>query len=394
MYILSNIFKNEDTLKFLSLVVQDKNKEYEKLPFILNMNISNSQYYLCTVVEFIIKYYILFPQEDSILEFIKQLSIEYKGASDYKTFFTNGNRLIAKSIQSKLGLTDMLHVDNKQKIVSYAYDHYIKEGYCFHSFPSGLMDNIAKEGLLPTKPKLLDKMIEIDDIFKKHNVKDIFGYDLISFFAKEHFHLTDSASMAFYYALHVPIYFNDFIGNCSKKTKTNPYLLKNKDVCASTVENFCNQVGLTNEQKKIVMTYFDDEWQMIKASDLIPMMSFVKRKIVGRDQLDDYEDIMANVEQQDIIYSLARIFDSRNKDDVRYTKIIPYDVRICRFPHYQYLLDYTSKVNIDKKEEPIKKENKHITDTNGKADVIALSGILLIVLGITWLIIKHWLVTK
>ena len=224
MHMLSDIFQSEDALELFALVLNDQTKRQEKLPFYLDINIYTNQYYLCTIVELIIKYYILFPQDDTI----KELKSEVKTTSDYKTFFTNSNKMIAKSIQVKLGLTDMLHVDNKQKIIAYAYDHYIKEGYCFHSFLSTIIDQVVKEGLLPTVPKLLSQMKEVDEIFKRHNINNIFGYDIAAFFKEEHFHLTDSAAMAFYYALHVPIYFNNFIATCSGKAEDNPYMIKDK----------------------------------------------------------------------------------------------------------------------------------------------------------------------
>ena len=388
---LSELFETDQILNFLHNVLVKKDLKKDDLPFRHSKATSYvNQYYLCVVVEFLIKYHILHQGSQDIFSFASQLEQVFQTSPNYKTFLIQSNRLLATSIQQKLQLSDQLSVENKKKILAYAYEHYIQNGYCFHSIPSSLEDVIKKDGLSKKEGyPLSDQIIKIDHIFEKYGIDNIFGIEP-EFQKKEYFEITDSPSMAFFHALETPMYFCYFTSYSNLEDDSmnqDAYYLKSMELCSNNIELLCNKKGLTDQEKDTVMNYFHEQWKLLDASNLVPMIVLMKRKVVGRDFLKDYEEIMKYCDEQDIIYSLSKIMDSRYPNDRRYTKVIPAELEICKFPSYERIITYEKKIEKppvpqEKQEEKIKKNN------HGYADVIALSGILMITLGLTWILVS------
>lgn len=388
---ISALFQTDQILNFLHNVLVKKDLKADDLPFVHPKASSfTNQYYLFTVIEFLIKYHILHQGSQNVFQFASKLEHIFQTSSDYKTFLIQANRLLATSIQQKLNLSDQLAVENKKKILAYAYENYIQNGYCFHSIPSSLEEKIKKEGLYKKEGyPLSGQMIEVDHIFEKYGIDNIFGVEP-EFQKKEYFEITDSPSMAFFHALETPMYFCYFTSYSNLEDASmdqNAYYLKSLELCSNNIELLCNKKGLTDQEKDTVMKYFKEQWNLLDASTLVPMIVFMKRKIVGRDFLKDYDDIVKYCDEQDIIYSLSKIMDSRYPNDRRYTKIIPAELEIYKFPSYEKILTYEKKIEKQSVSQEEPKANSKVNN-HGYADVLALSGILMIVSGLTWILIS------
>lgn len=387
----SSVFKSDMVIKFFREILLRKDlKEDDSIPGILSETAYfANQYYLFTVVELLLKYQILHKQNEGILDFCQQIHESFLKVTNYKEFLIDSYRLLANSIQQKLNLTDQLSVENKQKMLKYAYKNYIQEGFCFHSFPSSILTKIKNDGILPErKYPLYQQMLEVEKIFNKHHKKKIFGINLKDDI--DYFEITDSPSSAFFYALETPFYFSNLVNSFADELKyKDAYLRKDKVFCSNNVELLCNYKNLTLTEKETVMDYFNKQWTLIDGSNLNPVIALIERKTVGRDILDDYQQIIDDCDQRDIIYSLSKIMDSRYPNDRRYTKILPSELNFIEFPSYEKILTYKEK--IEKQNEELSKiTSEELANNHGHADVIALVGTLLITLGCTLFIVKMY----
>lgn len=350
-----------------------------------------NQYYLFTIVDFIMKYQILHKDRKEEYNFLCSLNEIFHTSSNYREFFMRGNQLLAFSIQAKLGLENIETEENKKRILEYAYKHYIEEGYYFYSFPSSMKTKVKKQGLYKEKDyPLLDEMKEVNQIFERHKIKNVFGISPEDF-PKDYYEITDSPSISFYQALEAPRYFCHFTSTgigCDKIA----YYRKDRDTCSKNIENFCNLNHFNAQEKEKIMNYFNKQWNELDGDHLIPMTILIKRKAIGRNALVDHDAIIASSSKEDLLVSLSKILDSRHPLEKRYSKLLPVDFLLYEFPTYEAILENRLKkleIKVEKKKDLEKKEQpivRSLQNNHGNADVIALLGFLSIAVGLTLMI--------
>ncbi len=387
------VFQEDLLLSFYKKILTSHDLSAEQFSVLhIDSTLFANQYYLSTVMEFLIKYQILHKGEGDLLFFANGLQNIFEKYLDYQEFLVEANRLLVFTIEKKLNLGDHLSKENKQKILEYAYHNYIEEGYCFYPFPSSMVDKVKKDGLLIETIPFEEEMQKVEEIFENHQVKEIFGQSTSSI-PKEYFSLTDSPSMAYFYSTKEPFYFYRFIGNTMEDAVDDRYEKGDQVACATQVEQFCNKKNLTEAEKATVMGYFNKMWEFYDLSSIKPCVAMIPRKVIGRDHLEDYQEIIDGCEERDIIYSLSQIMDSRYMMDHRYTKVLPKDFTVVTFPSFKTILSYEKKDPIvdlppEEKTAPEVKVLEVTKNDHGYASVVALLGLFFIALGCTWLFIS------
>lgn len=394
------LFSSESVLEILHQLLTSKSISSEKLSFKKNEETyTSNQYYLFTAFDFLIKYQILHKDRFKNEEFIRTFKELITSSLSYKDFFVKGNYLLIHSIKQKLGLSDIDKIDNKKKILEYAYQNYIGEGFYFYSFPSSLKQKVQRQGLIMDfSNPLIEEIKQVDEIFEKYHVKNVFGLPVKKIVEKNYHEITDSPSMAIYGAFTTLDYFSYFVSgpNFREFGDMEAYYRKDYDACSKNIENLCNKLEFTSKEKKVVMDYFRKQWDNLDATNLIPSIMFIERKAIGKDTLPDYDKILKQAEKkEDIIVSFSKIMDSRFPKYAHYTKIFPKDFKLYEFLTYQEILNNEKKGIKLEKVEQVQKEEKGLENlkqnNHGYADVIALFGFLSITLGLSWTIIQFCL---
>ena len=397
---MNAVFQNERIVELLHRLLTCKDTVHQKSSVAPNGEAYlTNQYYLFTVVDMIFKYMILFQDESTVVSFVTDLVEGSFDRSNEKEFILFCHQKLIDQLEEKLGLSEVSSVESKRTLLSYVYQHYIVDGYCFHSFPSTFQSKIKKEGLYPdTAIASLDTIRTIDRIFARHRLDYAFGRTVKSL-ERDYIEITDSPFLAFLYALESPEYYCRFTSNgpiarAIEKVDRTAYDRKDYDALSRNVEALCNEKDLSSEEKETVMRFVKSEWETLRMNEMIPVTAMIKRKAVGRDTLKDYEQILKHCQEEEVVYSLAKIMDSRYSKDKRYTKIIPAEFTLVVFPTYRELLTYEKKVEAfleEPEEESSMDESIVVPNKHGNADIIAFTGILLIVLGLTWIIVGYYL---
>lgn len=429
---IKNILQDDFVVSFLHEVLTDEKTANEPSVVAPSGELyRTNQYMMLTVIESLIRYQIIMKEDQDTKRFLTNLKRQFHYVRNYKDIILLANYLIAEEVRNKLNLKEMESKESIRKIVDFIYHNYIEEGYCFHAFPSTFVMAINEEGLYPERSYgSLDLMRQVNQIFK--------GYHY-SFFTQldqpiaPAIYITDSPAMAYFYGMQTPEYFSKLLATSNayhdaEKYDFNAYYRKDKRACMKNVENFCNELALPVKEKSVVMRYVIEEWNNLDASMMEPCVAFIKRSAIGRNQLKEYDVILEQAGSEDIVYTISKITESRFPRDKRYTKILPFEFDIVKMPSYnkilkqEVILDTIEEVvsvqeevtlenlvedNLEVKENQLVVENvsnkveedyqKNQKVNLGKAkpqagyaDIVALTGLFCITLGLTITIIVNY----
>jgi len=390
---IEKIFKREDVKELLHNVLTEESSIHEKSVFAKNGEAYvTNQYKLIIIIETIIKYVILHKDLYKIDYFIKNLEDSIKTTTTYKDIIYMSNQLLISSIQTKLQLEDTKTLENKQRIVEYAYKNYITEGYCFVSIPSFIKEKVKKDGLYQEDfYPFLEQYNEARQILNKYDDDNLF------FLPKktDYFKVTDSPAVSYLDAVLSPSYLSNLtsLNKLIKKNGNdhNAYFRKDIKMCCENLDKLIDELGLRPLEKQKVKSYVDSVLNLFKNSEDSACILFVERKSLSRDTLKDYKNIFDNIDNEDLIYSFAKIMDSRYDSDKRYKKLLPFEFDLVTLPSYENFYNFTKKVVVEdenkilEKEKMEEKNKKEVYTKNNKgyADVIALTGFISVILGIS-----------
>ncbi len=391
--ILHNTLENEKTKNKVSNV-SIKGEEY-----------AYNQYSLLITMDMIIKYKIIINDDKYDNYFIKeleQITTTYKNHRNLVILF---NKLLIEIVCKKLEITDKENIENQKQIINYIYDKYIVNGYCFHSFPSCFKSEVEENGLsqkIDHKEQNLLK--KINYIFNNHNYKDIIPKNLKS--KTNPIYITDSPAMAYYYGYRSPYYLatitslSKYYENIKDYDK-EAFYRKDYIACKNNLLTLCQHLRMSQKEQNTVIKIFIKQWNTLDISNSKPCIAFIRRKDLAKDKLSDIDNIISLIGKEDLYLLISKITDSKYPVVRRYSDIDPLDIKVITLPSYQEIKSNKFIKNEQKqiKEKKLIKEktNKEIEieETSeqkvfypkfaysmGSANLLALSGLFLITLGI------------
>ena len=401
---LEDILKREDVKDFLNEVLLDE--RYSKSLATSNLkeidNIPN-QYSLLIVMDAIMKFSILFNDEDLIENFLLQLRRMLKKIDNYKSLVYGIYKLFASMTAKKLDLNNIDSPENKKKILEYTYNNYIVNGYCFHAFPYNYKDIVIEQGIDPLNYSYdVNDLKQINNMFNNHNFKNVITKDLDEI--DHYITITDSGAMAYFYAFASPKYFSDLCATSkymsdNKKYDNSAFYKKDFTTCRKNLMTLCREADMSSNESYLVINNLIKEWKRLDIDNAKPTIAFIKRNAVGRDFLKDYRQILDTSKKIDIVDSMAKILDSRNNSDKRYTPLSKEEIKVEIFPSYRdvyyneeiFYKEESNEININniniEEELPIISSNKGIVfnavNNYGRATFFFLLGTLFITLGLT-----------
>lgn len=397
------LLKSPQLLSILHNVLMNETTKNKTFNIIDNEEYTYNQYSLLIVMDIVIKYQIIISDAEYHNIFLDKLANITSIYNNHKDLIIKGNSLLIDLVSKKLNITTTESQDKKQ-ILKFIYDKYIVEGYCFHSFPSKLKKEVEENGLtgdIDIKEK--NDLKKINHIFSHHNYNNIISRDLNT--NSKAIYITDSPAMAYFYAFRSPEYMAE-LTSLSKYYKNiknynrNAFYEKDYETCKSNLVSLCKHLNMTVKEETTVLKTFDKRWHSLKLSESMPCIAFIKRKDLAKDKLSNIEEILENVDTMPLEILVSKIIDSKYPVIRRYSNVNSLYLTVITMPSYREIKNnkFISKdkpkvvLSINKVKEDYQEE-KRVNYRNaysyGNANVVALTGILLITLGLTLTIILN-----
>ncbi len=401
------LLKNEHLLSILhNVLMNETTKNQVSNASINGESYSYNRYSLLITMDIVIKYQIIINNETYNNYFLNKLDTITSNYSNHEDLIIKGNSLLIELVSNRLNVTTTKTEDKKQ-ILKYIYDKYIVNGYCFHSFPSVFKEQTEEVGLTQDIDiKELNDLKKIDYIFSNHNYKNIISRNLKE--KSRAIYITDSPAMAYYYAFRSPEYMAELTSlskyyNYLKDYNKDAFYDKDYYKCKSNLASLCSHVNMTTKEETTVLKTFDRRWKALNLSESLPCIAFIKRSDLAKDSLPNINEIIKSVDTIELSYLVSKITDSKYPVIRKYSNISSLYLSVITMPSYreiknnEFLTQEKVKVALTTKKreiyrEEIEEEKKFdfkYAYSYGNANVVALTGILLITLGLTLTIILN-----
>lgn len=396
------LLKNPQLLSILHNVLMNETTKNKTFNIIDNEEYTYNQYSLLIVMDIVIKYQIIISDAEYHNIFLDKLANITSNYNNHKDLIIKGNSLLIDLVSKKLNITTTESQDKKQ-ILKYIYDKYIVDGYCFHSFPSKFKKEVEENGLIGNIDiKEKNDLKKINYIFKHHNYNNIISRDLNA--KSKAIYITDSPAMAYYYAIRSPEYLAE-LTSLSKYYKNiklydkNAFYEKDYYKCKSNLVSLCKHLNMTVKEENTILKTFDKRWYSLKLSESMPCIAFIKRKELAKDSLPNIEEIYESVDEMPLEILVSKIIDSKYPVIRRYSNINSLNLTIITMPSYKEIKSnsfiskdkpkavLTTVTRKDYQEEKRFNFNFKYAYSYGNANVVALTGLLMISLGATITII-------
>lgn len=401
------LLKNEHLLSILhNVLMNETTKNKVSNASINGESYSYNRYSLLITMDIVIKYQIIINDETYNNYFLNKLDTITSNYNNHEDLIIKGNSLLIDLVSNKLNVTTT-KAEDKKEILKYIYDKYIVNGYCYHSFPSIFKEKTEEVGLTQDIDiKELNDLKKIDYIFSNHNYKNIISRDLKE--KSRAIYITDSPAMAYYYAFRSPEYMAEITSlskyyNYLKDYNKDAFYLKDYHKCKSNLASLCQHVNMTTKEETTILKTFDKRWKALNLSESLPCIAFIKRSDLAKNYLSNIDDIINSVDTIDLNILVSKITDSKYPIIKRYSNINSLDLTVITMPSYREIRNNKFIIKDKPKtvvapitreayqEEKVKKEGFNFNYKNafsyGNANVVALTGLLLITLGMTLTII-------
>ena len=402
-----SLLKNEHLLSIIHNVLMNETTKNKVSNVSINgESYSYNRYSLLITMDIVIKYKIIINDDIYNNYFLNKLDTITNNYINHGDLIIKGNSLLIDLVSNKLNLTTT-KTEDKKEILKYIYDKYIVNGYCFHSFPSIFKEKTEEVGLTQDVDiKELNDLKKIDYIFSNHNYNNIISRDLKE--KSRAIYITDSPAMAYYYAFRSPEYMAEITSlskyyNYLKDYNKDAFYLKDYHKCKSNLASLCQHVNMTTKEETTILKTFDRRWKALNLSESLPCIAFIKRSDLAKNYLSNIDDIINSVDTIDLNILVSKITDSKYPIIKRYSNINSLDLTVITMPSYREIKNNKFIIKDKPKavvtpitreayqEEKVKKEklnfNYKYAFSYGNANVVALTGLLLITLGMTLTII-------
>lgn len=400
---LDTIFKKDSVKKFFNDLVNGIVYRKKDIPYTISDEKMDTTYYAILMgLDAIIKYEIIIEKEDFFDSYLQEVQLLLRKVDNHNELKTGINKLIVNYCQKLLNLKNITTYENKEIILKHVYNKYIVNGYFYHSFPSIFLDEVNNNGLAVSNYNYeINSVKEVNKIFEKYNIKNVFSKDLNA--ESPFLTLTDSSFMASYYAYHCPYFLNELAVDLLPKDNNyeiDAFFLKNYKKCRKNLSFYLRKSDILLNDNLKILEFFDKEWNLFKVENLKPVVCFIKRSAVENNSLNNFNQIMDNIDNDDLIVSVNKVLETRFNEKVINKDISRQSFEIISLPTLKEL-GFTSKeeefIETDFK---LKEEKEILNESNnndlvrydlineyGNSTIVALIGVLLITIGVTVMII-------
>lgn len=404
---LDTIFKKDSVKKFFNDLVNGIVYKKKDIPYTISDEKMDVTYYAILMgLDAIIKYEIIIEKEDFFDSYLQEVQLLLRKVDNHNELKTGINKLIVNYCQKLLNLKNITTYENKEIILKHVYNKYIVNGYFYHSFPSIFLDEVNSNGLAVSNYNYeINSVKEVNKIFEKYNIKNVFSKDLNA--ESPFLNLTDSPFMASYYAYHCPYFLNELAVDLLPKDNNyeiDAFFLKDYKKCRKNLSFYLRKSDILLNDNLKILDFFDKEWNLFKVENLKPVVCFIKRSVVGNNSLNDFNQIMDNIDENDLIVNINKILETRFNDETVKKDISRLSYEIISLPTLEELGFNLQKEEIvensfveDEQIEVLTEDksdnlndnlvNYDFANNYGNTTIVALIGVLLITIGVTVMII-------
>ncbi len=371
---LDNILRRGDVLNLIKEIgSNNRYNKKEKMDSINYLQFVNVEQPLFILVDALFKYKVIIDDIYLLDDYIEQLDLLFRKLSNFYDIRIGINRLIAKFVAIKLGYKDKIE-ENRRKILSYVYDRYIANGYLFHSVSDVYVEDIKINGFTPQK---------YNNLYPEFNeVKNILGNDIMGDLNEFEVSFTDNFLMAYYYAVNSPMYFYKILCDnylITKKEDKEAYFKNDYVACFKNLNKVIYKLDLGEAKAKKVRYICNKEWNLLNRSDSCPTVMVVKRSLLLKDDIREYEEILNNTED-DLGDLVGKIIDSRFNNVKCSKKINSADIEFISLFGYK---DVERQDSILESDDIIDGDKDvEFVDDYGKVSLLLLIGSMLITFGV------------
>lgn len=404
---LDTIFKKDSVKKFFNDLVNGIVYKKKDIPYTISDEKMDVTYYAILMgLDAIIKYEIIIEKENFFDSYLQEVQLLLRKVDNHNELKTGINKLIVNYCQKLLNLKNITTYENKEIILKHVYNKYIVNGYFYHSFPSIFLDEVNSNGLAVSNYNYeINSVKEVNKIFEKYNIKNVFSKDLNA--ESPFLALTDSPFMASYYAYHCPYFLNELAVDLLPKDNNyeiDAFFLKDYKKCRKNLSFYLRKSDILLNDNLKILDFFDKEWNLFKVENLKPVVCFIKRSVVENNSLNDFNQIMGNIDKDDLIVSVNKILETRFNDETVKKDISRLSYEIISLPTLEELGFNLQKEEIiensfveDEQIEVLTEDKSDTSNDNlvnydfannyGNTTIVALIGVLLITIGVTIMII-------
>lgn len=384
--VLEKMFRRKDVCDFIEEILSDNYNAKKNDIFINNCNITSTEQVLFAFFDSLFKYQIIIGTDVFLEEYIVQVRKLFKKIDNFYDISLGIAKIIGKLCALKLNISDREDTFSKRYILEYVYDKYIVHGYLFHGFCGVYKEQIKSFGFIPEQYQhSYVNFMEVDKIFRKHNISDIMGKNFHGNFVT----FTDNFMMGCYYGVHSPMYFSRLL-SCmieGEDCEVDAYFKNDYFSCFRNLSKLMRSAKFSDYEKKYVTRVCCDEWKVLQRGSSNINIMLVKREKVGYHYLDDIDDILES--DNDLGEGILRIINSKFNDILVDFKLESSDISFIEIPNYKVLFALREKQVYDvvTRNRMVKVDNERLSNTYGKVSVLILLGSLLITLGVIMTII-------
>ena len=345
-----------------------------------NLSVINSNLTLYLFYDAIYKYKIIVDDIYLFNEYVDNLNKIFRKIDSIEDITKGINKLLCNLLSVTLNFDD-LEVDNKKTIVKTIYDRYIVNGYYVHGFPTIYEESIFRNGIRAgTYENYYPYMRNVDSIFSKHGIKNIFNKD----FSDKTMYFTDDLAMACYYSSIAPGYFSSLLINdlFNNKNKIKDYQNRHFISSFDGLYKYLDRSNFSKYDKDMIIKVAKNEWKYLTSIKKRVSVLLVPRKLINKDcpKFEAIYDDSYNIyEMVDDILGLR--YGTINFNGV----IESNNIEILSF--YFPVVENKELASIKLKEDKVEEKPKPVysykkLDTYGVVSILIILGSLLISLGI------------
>lgn len=269
---IKTFFNSETFYNLIKKINVSKTDEWGKMYDydMFNSDVTEAVQY---IVEESIKFYLVFIDDENVLdlliEYIENI-IPIINKEEQFYIHTKCDTLILKYLCNKLNIeySKDLSVENKEKIFDILYKNIISKDYGFHAFNSSMYDSIKKHGINPNFYLTSQNDLNlVGETYKKNNLYYPFFMQNKNCIGQISY--SSAANFSYMYGIDSPEWFSNFCND--KQTYNNPYIKREYDAALDILNKKIS--NFNNEDKKIVIDFFNKNWNIYASKENIPILA-------------------------------------------------------------------------------------------------------------------------
>lgn len=332
------------------------------------------------------KFKLIIGNTEYFPEYLEQIDKLIRKIDNFKDISSGISRIISRICCDMLGEKDINNSFTKEKVLSYIYNVYVKNGYYIHGYSSVYTGVIKEEGFVTEiYNNLYPNFVKMQKILDKHNCGCILDKD----FSSREISLTSNFVKGCYYSINSPMYFYKLLcknGYATSKKEVECYFKNDYKGCFNNLNKLCNKLKFNDKEKSLFIETFNSEWKLLKKEKSKISLMLIPRRLVTNEKIN-YMELVSD----DIPLGVAVDKLLNSSEDVKYLGCFdPRSITFVELDFYKVLKNNGVGDSICDKTAEIEFDEYAFSNDYGKVSILLLLGSLAVSLGVIITLINLW----